>query len=834
MQSKNGLRHGARRALVMAVLMATTAGGATFLPAPAMAQQASSNVRSFDISAQPLPDALILFGRQAGIEVTAESANTQGRTTQGVSGSLAPAEALSRLLAGTGLTFRWTSARAVMIEPAPQSADGALQLGPVRVEGEGGGRMGYVAPPQAVLGNLPPEYAGGQVARGGQVGMLGNKDVMDTPFSQTSYTNKIIRDQQARTINDVLNIDPSVITTTGRTAQEADFIRGFESNSYGASRSLNGLSGMAPLAWPSADYIERVEVLKGSSALLNGISMSGGGGTYGGQIGGSVNLVTKQAGDEPLTRLTTRYVSNSQLGAHVDFGRRFGENKEFGIRFNGSFGGGDTPVDGQTAKDGNLALNLDYRGERVRLSADIAHQWGKLSPKVNQLSLRNVLYSLSEIPGVPSNSSSIYHPSAKQSATGTLGMLRGEVDITDKVTAYAAIGKQRYDVTDSGAGFPELIDESGFASAAFRTTRYVFDILSMQGGVRATLDTGPVAHALSLNVSHGDWQQKLAGNEIGDNYGLGYYNIYNPMFDIAPVASPLGDLRRYVDAKTSSIGIADTLSFLDERIQFTAGLRYQKMDTYVDYGGSYEKDAWTPAFGLVVKPRENVSLYASYIEGLEQGQQVYEWFANAGEVFPTYISKQYEAGVKVDWGRVTTTLAAFQIARPNGVVVPTAGSDLLTLTQDGEQRNRGIELNAYGEIVHGVRLLGGVTFLDARQTKTANGALDGERAILAPKVRAVIGGEWDTPFVDGLTLNGRFTYTSNQLIRSPDLPIPSWWTLDLGARYTFDSPWNDKPVTVRFNVDNVFNENYWKGANGGSFVFQGEPRTFRLSATFDF
>src|SRR5690606_28648998 len=133
-----------------------------------------------------------------------------------------------------------------------------------------------------------------------------------------------------------------------------------------------------------------------------------------------------------------------------------------------------------------------------------------------------------------------------------------------------------------------------------------------------------------------------------------------------------------------------------------------------------------------------------------------------------------------DWGRVTTTFAAFQITQQNNMVVMEPGNTLPTLTRNGEQRNRGIELNAYGEVTNGVRLLGGLTLLEARQTKTQDGAFDGERAESAPAVRAVIGAEWDAPVVEGLTLSGRFTYTGDQVINngSPDFKIRSWTQLD--------------------------------------------------------
>ena len=91
------------------------------------------------------------------------------------------------------------------------------------------------------------------------------------------------------------------------------------------------------------------------------------------------------------------------------------------------------------------------------------------------------------------------------------------------------------------------------------------------------------------------------------------------------------------------------------------------------------------------------------------------------------------------------------------------------------------------------------------------------------------------PFIEGLTLSGRFTYTSDQVISNtrPDLKIPSWTQVDLGARHTFASPLNGKPIILRFNVDNVFDKAYWRSVQAAD-LFAGQPRTYRLSAKFNF
>jgi iron complex outermembrane recepter protein len=215
------------------------------------------------------------------------------------------------------------------------------------------------------------------VATGARLGFLGNRGVMNTPFNQTSYTAELIQNQQARTVGDVLYNDPSVrMKTPAGNGIDGLYIRGFYHDS--GDYSMNGLYGMAPFYSTSANFLERVEVLKGPGVLLTGMPPAG-------AIGGSINLVTKSAPDFDITQLTALYISKSQFGMQADVSRRYGENKEWGIRFKGLARGGSTAFDRQTNEFGNGALNLDYRGERVRFSADVGYQAENLSPPLRFL-----------------------------------------------------------------------------------------------------------------------------------------------------------------------------------------------------------------------------------------------------------------------------------------------------------------------------------------------------------------------------------------------------------------------------------------------------------------
>jgi iron complex outermembrane receptor protein len=174
---------------------------------------------------------------------------------------------------------------------------------------------------------LPKAYAGGQVARGGRLGLLGNMDMMDTPFNTTNYTQALIQDQQARSVADVLQNDPSVRVARGfGNYQELYVIRGFAVNSD--DLAYNGLYGLLPRQFVASELLERVEVLRGANTFINGAQPGGGG------IGGTINLLPKRAANADLTSLTVGAESGGQAYAALDLGRRFGEDKRTGLRIN--------------------------------------------------------------------------------------------------------------------------------------------------------------------------------------------------------------------------------------------------------------------------------------------------------------------------------------------------------------------------------------------------------------------------------------------------------------------------------------------------------------------
>lgn len=93
--------------------------------------------------------------------------------------------------------------------------------------------------------DLIPTYLDGQVANGGRIGFLGQQDARNVPFNIIGYTSKMIEDQQAATIADVVKNDASVQNVRGYGNPSQNYrIRGF--NLDGDDISFGGLFGVLP------------------------------------------------------------------------------------------------------------------------------------------------------------------------------------------------------------------------------------------------------------------------------------------------------------------------------------------------------------------------------------------------------------------------------------------------------------------------------------------------------------------------------------------------------------------------------------------------------------
>jgi iron complex outermembrane receptor protein len=688
-----------------------------------------------------------------------------------------------------------------------QEAARQLELDEIVVEGTSGSQ-------------LPPAFAGGQVASGARLGLLGNTAIMNSPFSVTSYTERFIRDRQARTASEALALEPSVRATQGTGAPfDSFYIRGFPASEGTTGEiAFDGVFGVAPSLRVFSDYAERIEVLKGPSAAITGVSPNGG-------IGGVINIVPKRAGED-LTRYTLNYGSSARFGGQLDFARRFGANREWGLRIITSLNDGRTAFDHQSEKAGVAALALDYQGERFRAWAYLLAQTDRFDAPLRPFIMKAGV----PVPKAPDGRRNVTQPWEYSDVDDRGGLLRMEYDLADNVTLFGNAGASRTGVERYFASAPTITNVIGDTSTAPQFYGLEVDRYTVEGGLRARFDTAFVRHSLTLQFSryHDETSRELAAAR-----GSYTSNIYNPVrvADIAPLR--IGSRARLSDSTLTGVSVADTLSAFDDRILLTLGVRRQNIQArnYVSNVGtlasSYDKSATTPFAGIVVRPWESVSFYANYVEGLSRGDIAPATATNAGEILAPYVARQVEAGVKFDYNGFGGSLAAFQITRPTGELSPAR-----LFSETGEQRVRGLELSAFGQITPQLRLLGGLTLLDGELTRTASAANIGNRPIGVPRIQLNLGAEWDLPWVRGLTLNAAVIYTGKQFVDAANSQaLQDWTRLDLGLRYATE--FSGRKTTFRANVVNVTDTKYWAGvASFGTFT-QGAPRTYLLSMSMD-
>ena len=681
-----------------------------------------------------------------------------------------------------------------------------------------------------------------EVTRGGSLGVLGNKDAADVPFSIKSYNEQLILNQQPATLGQVLENDPSIRTTYGfGNASEQFVIRGFAL--FSDDVAMNGLYGITPRQLVAPELYGAVQVLNGANAFLNGAAPGGTG------FGGNVNLLTKVAGDRPLTRVTANYTSSAHFGGSFDVARRFGANDEWGVRFNGAFRSGDVSIQNEFRRAAVIGAAFDYRGERARVFVDLAYQKyevDRLRPTVT------LDFGVTDLPRVPDADHNYAQAFTSTDVRDIFGTVRAEYDLSDTAMLYASAGTSdgREDGTYGGVTITNAL--TGAANGTANVIPFERNGTSVIAGVRARVDAGGITNEFNFGGSH-IWQVDrsaynflYASAAFDAPYQTNIYNTPQVAFPTGGFSFSAGDFENPLPVGRRRIGSAfasDTLGLFDDRLLITGGLRLQNIwqtsNSYTDGSVNtlYDESAVTPVIGVVVKPSEGLSLFANRIEGLAAGDTAPrdQNTLNAGETFAPFKTRQYEIGGKLFLGNFNLSLAAFQIDRPSAYSLPTptaTNANAVTFGYFGQQRNRGIELSLDGEPVEGLRVIAGGTYVDARLREQASGVNEGNRAFGVPEWLANANVEWDLPF--GATLTGRVVYTGEQWYDNANtVRLPDWVRFDLGARYVV--PVGEAPLTFRFTLDNVANKRYWASSFGsfGPALLQGQPRTFKLSASLD-
>ena len=665
-------------------------------------------------------------------------------------------------------------------------------------------------------------YADGKLAKEAKLGALGNKSVIDTPFSVTTYTAKTISDTQAATVSEVLKNDPSIRETTNsghlnENIQIRGFSVGFE------DYNMNGLYGMAPTGRIPTDIIDSVTVLKGPNALVAGMAPAG-------SVGGVVMAQTKRA-NQDLTRVSAGYEDDGYYKSGFDVARRLGNNKEFGVRVGGSYGQGEHIIDGMDDTNSTGVVALDYTTDKLKLNFDA---YAVRDKRDNGSPVMVSMGTIKQVIAVPSGDSNFFPNIHGEQSSQYLGA-SGEYKFSPDLKVFGGAGYTEKEYSGHIFGTRMIVQNAttGAASSQYYRVGYQEHAIAANLGLEGKFDTGAIQHTLGLRADYltrNYWQHSAATSNAFDT------NLYDPIVDASeqmPTSYPT--IVPYADNRYVSYTLTDQMSMLDDKLQVILGARYQDIDTKNLYKKTkYSSDKISPSLGLVVKPfGEDLSFYASYVEGLSEGVTVsditYPTATNKGETLAPYQTKQYELGTKYQVGSWLNTLALYQIEKPE------VYQDTVTkaVKDDAETRSRGIEFSTAGQLTEDLSLMANLAYIDAEYVKSGTASQVGNTVIGTPDFTAGLGLDYKIPVVEGMSVNARASYVSEQYLNTDNsLELPDYTILDLGAKYA--TKIGGVNTTFRANVNNLTDEKYWSGVFGSNYAILGAGRTYKLCVTFDF
>ncbi|WP_268746372.1 TonB-dependent siderophore receptor [Sphingopyxis sp. LC81] len=624
----------------------------------------------------------------------------------------------------------------------------------------------------------------------------------DTPLTVAVMTKELLDAQQARSVIDAVRNTPGVTQAQINTSIYSNLaIRGITLSNF-ANVRWNGVLPVVNLVEQPIESKDRIEVLKGAAGLYYGFATPS----------GIVNLVTERPADMPITRVAVRGDSNGSVGADIDVSRRFGDA---GLRVNAGSSLVETGVRRTSGERHFVTGAFDWQplsGLEVLLDAEYIY---KTISEPTEFSLRAV-NGVITLPPLQSPSKNLGGEWMQARGHETNLLARVNYAFAPSWRLSVAIGQSYLsrDRAYSSFGNYDLTTGNGRVSVA-QTSGNDYRNVVYRADVSGIFHTGPIEHNLLVGVAY-QTRDSNVPTAVRTSFAQ---NLYNPVQipqqprapRIIPNPSRTEDLGVYIFDRAS----------LGEWLQATVGYRkadYRDVSRTSDY--QIKPDTWS--YGLMVKPAAWASLYANYIEGLEPGPIAQQIANNAGEILPAAISKQKEAGVKIEpLQGLLLTGAYFHIKRPSAYL-----NSANFFVQDGEAVYEGAEFSAVGEVTPNLSIAASAMTLDAAQQSGAANVV-GKRVENVAKLSGSLFVEYRVPQLPGLRVSGGMFHVGRRAVNALNQGFaPGYTTFDLGASYSFEML--GKPATLRAYGENITGKRYW-ASTGSSLLQQGLPESVKLA-----
>ena len=777
---------------------------ATALAAAPMALAQPTGTLQFDIAPQALGGALAAFTQKTGITL-AYGATLPSIASQGASGALSSAEALSRILAGTGMTYRFTGPSTITLEAAPVAESGAIQLGPVRVEGEGSASAGSEVSPTS--DPAATEGSGSYTTRRMSSATGIALSIRDTPQSVSVITRQEIEDQDLATMTDVLSRTPGIIVSQMGTERANIVSRGFSPPTF----KVDGMEMWYDIVYNDTTTLadmtifDRVEVVRGATGLMDGA----------GNPSGTINLIRKRPTREWAGAVAATAGSWNDYRTSADVGGPLNAAGTIRARLVGSYRDSDSYLDRY-----NMRKAVVFGTLEADLGADTMVTVGWDYQRNRTIGGTRV-----GLPLIYADGGQVEYDRSTNSGGGDLPFIRTfenkfvrlDHDFANGWHFQAAYNRSSntrggYDVA-AYYGAPDREGLGVYINPSYTHADTTQD--NFLATLTGTLALGGREHDLAFGVTG------LKGKDAYTYSGNYFGPIEGSIFDWNGVVDDLASLSKTVQGgyprKISEYGVYGSGRFnLTDRFALLLGSRltwtdfdYHFFDVATpanDYSRHYEKNGkWLPYAAATYRLDDNFSVYASYTTIFKQ--QEYR-DANNQPLLPTE-GVNYEIGLKAGFyeDRLNFAASLYRIeqdklaVRDPAVPLPLPDGSNAYMSIDGAV-TQGFEIELSGEVVPGWQLSG--SFSHARQEDkngkriTTNAPVNLVRAntvYAVPGTRLTLGGNlsWQDKIYN--VFNGwPYTGTARQ---------DGYALVGLLAKYALTDN-----LTATVNLNNLFDKKY--------------------------
>jgi iron complex outermembrane receptor protein len=657
---------------------------------------------------------------------------------------------------------------------------------------------------------------------------------MDLPQSVASVDHELLVQQQAAKMSDVLkNFNGVYIMGNSGGYQEEIAGRGF---AFSSSNTFKNGVRFNNSVMPELNALEKVEIMKGSAAILFGNVAPG----------GVINLVTKKPTFGSGGEVTFSTGSNDLYKPSIDVYGTLDKKNNIGYRIN-------------TIYEKTRSFREMVKGERFYINPSFAAKIGKHSDvliegdylrddRTADFGTGAINYELAEIPrerfiGVAWS----YIRTEQKGMTGTITHHFNKNWELKSVTSYQQFDNDLF-ANQRPNGNSQFIQANGKWIRGLQRTTIHEEYAITQLDLAGHFNTWAIKHTLLMGA---DADQYFTDNDAYN--ALNRYdsiNIFNPSLYKPRTDIPALTLKTTTNTPTRRAGVyVQDLIGITSYLKVLAGVRFSYLETfsraYTHSNGTtvntaqYD-NAFTPRFGLVLQPLKELSVFASYANSFTPNSGV---DINNKALAPSFID-QYEAGIKSDLlkGALSANLTAYQIVNSNlaqtSLVNGNTNSNIKELA--GEVTSKGLEADINAKPLKGLALVAGYSFNETRYTKS-NTYIIGSKLRYNPSSTAnasVLYSFGNQGRLKGFSIGMSGLYFGERYAgRSTRVTVPndSYKLFRLPEYFLLDGliGYSNEKFSLRFRLSNILDELSYNVHDDNS-VNPIAPRTFSATAGFKF